>query len=236
MRSRRTELAQWRDRVADVAAMCGQDPPKVAWRSNTSYNRHADLLGIGRFERRLRRGSEPARRAAIAHELGHRASAYRKQDRVHTQWARTSVRVTAITVVLTEAAVLAVLGATDVLTDGWSIALAWLSVVLALGVLGSVLLAPLLEESHYEEYAADDYAADHTGTPATVESLHQLRSIWEPVMRWIPVLHTHPSTRDRITRQHTRATNQKGAGSGGSDVSGPVATVQPSTQEGAGDE
>jgi len=236
MRHRRTELAQWRQRVAEVAEVCGQSAPRVAWRASTSYNRHADVVGIGRFELRLRRGSEPARRAAIAHELGHRASAYRKDDRIHTQWARTSVRVTAAAVVLIEAVLLTILGTTSLLASGPSIAVAWFSVVLALGVLGSVLLAPLLGEFHGEEYAADDYAADHTGTPGTVESLWQLRTVWEPVMGRIPVLSTHPNTRTRIARQHTRAATRDAHTDTSPDVSGPVASVQPSTQGGTGDE
>jgi len=236
MRHRRTELAQWKQRVAEVATVCGQSAPRVAWRASTSYNRHADVLGIGRFERRSRRGSEPARRAAIAHELGHRASSYRKADRIDTQWARASVRVTAAAVVLIEAVLLTILGATSVLPPGWSITVAWFSVVLTLGVLGSVLLAPLLGEFHGEEYAADDYAADHTGTPGTVESLWQLRTVWEPVMGRIPVLSTHPNTRARIARQHARAATRDKHEGAPQDVSGPVASVPPSTQGGTGDE
>ena len=234
MRHRRTELTQWRQRVAEVAEVCGQSAPRVAWRASTSYNRPTDVLGIGRFERRLRRGSEQARRAAIAHELGHRASAYRKADRIHSHRARASVRVTAAAVILIEAALLTILGTTSVLPPGWSITVAWLSVVLALGVLGSVLLAPLLDEFHREEYTADDYAADHTGTPATVESLWQLRTVWEPVMGWIPVLSTHPKTRARIARQYARGATRDVPGGTAQDVSGPTASVPPGTQEGAG--
>lgn len=145
------------------------------------------------------------------------------------------MRVTATAVVLIEAALLTIVGTTSVLTPGWSITVGWLSVVLALGVLGSVLLAPLLSEFHGEEYAADDYAADHTGIAGTVESLWQLRTVWEPVMRWVPVLHTHPNTRARIARQHARAAPRDVQSSTAQDVSGPTASLPPGTQEGAGD-
>ena len=67
----------------------------MAWRWNTRYNRHRDELGIARWDRALRRGSDQARRAVIAHELGHRASEHRTEDRVHAQWGRPTVRVTA---------------------------------------------------------------------------------------------------------------------------------------------
>jgi len=89
------DLLAWRMRVSAVAAGCEQSAPNVAWRWNTRYHRHRDELGIARWDRALRKGSEQARRAVIAHELSHRASDYRTEHRVHAQSGRPTVRMTA---------------------------------------------------------------------------------------------------------------------------------------------
>jgi Zn-dependent protease with chaperone function len=196
------DLLAWRLRVAAVAAVCEQTPPEVAGRWNTRYNRHRDELGIARRDRALREGSEHARRAVVAHELGHRASPYRKEDRVRAQWARPAVRTAAgvVSLVIVGLTVFAATVAT--LT---AILLEVASVSVGLAVIGSVLMHPLIGELHAAEFAADDYAADHTGTAATVESLTQLRYRFEWVTALVPFFNTHPPTTVRIQRQHSRA-------------------------------
>ncbi len=79
------------------------------------------------------------------------------------------------------------------------------SVVVGLAVIGSVLMYPLISELHEAEFAADDYAAEHTGTAGTIESLTQLRSRAEPMLALVPFFNTHPTTTARIQRQQARA-------------------------------
>ena len=64
---------------------------------------------------------------------------------------------------------------------------------------------PLISELHEAEFAADDYAAEHTGTAGTIESLTQLRSRAEPMLALVPFFNTHPRTAARIERQQARA-------------------------------
>jgi len=196
------DLLAWRMRVTAVAAGCEQSAPNVAWRGNTRYNRHRDELGIARWDRALRRGSEQARRAVIAHELGHRASDYRKEDRVHAQSGRPTVRVTAGLVSLIIIGLTVATAMTGTLS---AVLLEAVSVVVGLAVIGSVLMYPLIDELHEAEFAADDYAADHTGTAGTIESLTQLRSRAEPMLALVPFFNTHPRTTARIQRQQARA-------------------------------
>jgi len=196
------DLLAWRMRVSAVAAGCEQSAPTVAWRWNTRYNRHRDELGIARWDRALRRGSEQARRAVIAHELGHRASDYRKEDRVHAQSGRPTMRVTAGLVSLIIIGLTVATAMTGTLN---AVLLEAVSVVVGLAVIGSVLMYPLIDELHAAEFAADDYAADHTGTAGTIESLTQLRSRFEPVTALVPFFNTHPTTTARIQRQQARA-------------------------------
>ena len=196
------DLLAWRMRVSAVAAGCGQRAPTVAWRWNTRYNRHRDELGISRWDRALRRGSEQARRAVIAHELGHRASEHRTEDRVHAQWGRPTVRMTAglVSLVIIGLTVLAARVATRT-----AVLLEVAGVCVGLVVIGSVLMYPLIDELHEAEFAADDYAAEHTGTAGTIESLTQLRSRSEPLLALVPFFNTHPTTTARIQRQQARA-------------------------------
>lgn len=196
------DLLAWRMRVSAVAAGCGQSAPNVAWRWNTRYNRHRDELGIARWDRRLRRGSEQARRAVIAHELGHRASDYPKEDRVHAQWSRPTVRMTASFV---SGIIIGLTVATAMTGTLSAVLLEAVSVVVGLAVIGSVLMYPLIGELHEAEFAADDYAAEHTGTAGTIESLTQLRSRAEPMLALVPFFNTHPRTAARIERQQARA-------------------------------
>jgi len=196
------DLLAWRMRVTAVAAGCGQSAPNVAWRGNTRYNRHRDELGIARWDRALRRGSEQARRAVIAHELGHRASEHRKEDRVHAQSGRPTVRVTAGLVSLIIIGLTVATAMTGTLSG---VLLEAVGVVVGLAVIGSVLMYPLIGELHEAEFVADDYAADHTGTAGTIESLTQLRSRAEPMLALVPFFNTHPTTTARIERQQARA-------------------------------
>jgi len=196
------DLLAWRMRVSAVAAGCEQSAPNVAWRWNTRYNRHRDELGIARWDRALRRGSEQARRAVIAHEFGHRVSDYRKEDRVHAQSGRPTVRVTAGLVSLIIIGLTVATAMTGTLS---AVLLEAVSVVVGLAVVGSVLMYPLIDELHEAEFAADDYAADHTGTVGTIESLTQLRSRAEPMLALVPFFNTHPRTAARIERQQARA-------------------------------
>jgi len=196
------DLLARRMRVTAVAARCGQSAPTVAWRWNTHYNRHRDQLGITRWDRALRRGSEQARRAVIAHELGHRAPEHRTEDRVHAQSGRPTVRVTAGLVSLIIIRLTVATAMTGTLS---AVLLEALSVVVGLAVIGSVLMYPLIDELHDAEFAADDYAAEHTGTAGTIESLTQLRSRFEPVTALAPFFNTHPTTTARIGRQQARA-------------------------------
>jgi len=196
------DLLAWRMRVTAVAAECEQRAPNVAWRWSTRYNRHRDELGIARWDRALRRGSEEARRAVIAHELGHRASDYRKEDRVHAQWGQPTVRMTAGLVSLIIIGLTVATAMTGTLN---AVLLEAVSVVVGLAVIGSVLMYPLIDELHEAEFAADDYAADHTGTAGTIESLTQLRSRGEPMLALVPFFNTHPRTAARIERQQARA-------------------------------
>ncbi len=189
-------------RVTAVAAGCEQSAPNVAWRGNTRYNRHRDELGIARWDRALRRASEQARRAVIAHELGHRASDYRTEDRVHAQSGRPTVRVTTGLVSLIIIGLTVATAMTGTLS---AVLLEAVSVVVGLAVVGSVLMYPLIDELHEAEFAADDYAADHTGTAGTIESLTQLRSRAEPMLALVPFFNTHPTTTARIQRQQARA-------------------------------
>jgi len=195
-------LLAWRMRVTAVAAGCEQSAPTVAWRWNTRYNRHRDELGIPRWDRALRKGSEQARRAVIAHELGHRASDYRTEDRVHAQSGRPTVRVTAGLVSLIIIGLTVATAMTGTLS---AVLLEAVSVVVGLAVIGSVLMYPLIDELHEAEFAADDYAAEHTGTAGTIESLTQLRSRAEPMLALVPFFNTHPTTTARIQRQQARA-------------------------------
>jgi len=196
------DLLAWRMRVSAVATGCEQSAPNVAWRWNTRYNRHRDELGIARWDRALRRGSEQARRAVIAHELGHRSSDYRKEDRVHAQSGRPTVRVTAGLVSLIIIGLTVATAMTGTLS---AVLLEAVSVVVGLAVIGSVLMYPLIGELHEAEFVADDYAAEHTGTAGTIESLTQLRSRFEPVTALVPFFNTHPTTTARIQRQQARA-------------------------------
>jgi len=196
------DLLAWRMRVSAVAAGCEQSAPNVAWRGNTRYNRHRDELGIARWDRALRRGSEQARRAVIAHELGHRASEHRKEDRVHAQSGRPTVRMTAGLVSLVIIGLTVATAMTGTLS---AVLLEAVSVVVGLAVIGSVLMYPLIGELHAAEFAADDYAAEHTGTAGTIESLTQLRSRAEPLLALVPFFNTHPTTTARIQRQQARA-------------------------------
>jgi len=196
------DLLAWRMRVTAVAAGCEQSAPNVAWRGNTRYNRHRDELGIARWDRALRRASEQARRAVIAHELGHRASDYRTEDRVHAQSGRPTVRVTTGLVSLIIIGLTVATAMTGTLS---AVLLEAVSVVVGLAVVGSVLMYPLIDELHEAEFAADDYAADHTGTAGTIESLTQLRSRAEPMLALVPFFNTHPTTTARIQRQQARA-------------------------------
>jgi len=196
------DLLAWRMRVSTVAAGCGQSAPTVAWRWNTRYNRHRDELGIAQWDRALRRGSEQARRAVIAHELGHRASEHRTEDRVHAQSGRPTVRVTAGLVSLIIIGLTVATAMTGTLS---AVLLEAVSVVVGLAVIGSVLMYPLIDELHEAEFAADDYAAEHTGTAGTIESLTQLRSRAEPMLALVPFFNTHPTTTARIQRQQARA-------------------------------
>jgi len=196
------DLLAWRMRVTAVAAGCEQSAPNVAWRGNTRYNRHRDELGIARWDRALRRASEQARRAVIAHELGHRASDYRTEDRVHAQSGRPTVRVTTGLVSLIIIGLTVATAMTGTLS---AVLLEAVSVVVGLAVIGSVLMYPLIDELHEAEFAADDYAADHTGTAGTIESLTQLRSRAEPMLALVPFFNTHPTTTARIQRQQARA-------------------------------
>ncbi len=203
MRKRQNSgLLAWRMRVTAVAAGCEQSAPTVAWRWNTRYNRHRDELGIPRWDRALRKGSEQARRAVIAHELGHRASDYRTEDRVHAQSGRPTVRVTAGLVSLIIIGLTVATAMTGTLS---AVLLEAVSVVVGLAVIGSVLMYPLIDELHEAEFAADDYAAEHTGTAGTIESLTQLRSRAEPMLALVPFFNTHPTTTARIQRQQARA-------------------------------
>jgi len=196
------DLLAWRMRVSAVAAGCEQSAPNVAWRGNTRYNRHRDELGIARWDRALRRASEQARRAVIAHELGHRASDYRTEDRVHAQSGRPTVRVTTGLVSLIIIGLTVATAMTGTLS---AVLLEAVSVVVGLAVVGSVLMYPLIDEQHEAEFAADDYAAEHTGTAGTIESLTQLRSRAEPMLALVPFFNTHPRTTARIQRQQARA-------------------------------
>ncbi len=196
------DLLAWRMRVSAVAAGCGQSAPTVEWRWNTRYNRHRDELGIARWDRALRRGSEQARRAVIAHELGHRASEHRTEDRVHAQWGRPTVRMTAGLVSLIIIGLTVATAMTGTLN---AVLLEAVSAVVGLAVIGSVVMYPLIDELHEAEFAADDYAADHTGTAGTIESLTQLRSRAEPMLALVPFFNTHPRTAARIQRQQARA-------------------------------
>jgi len=196
------DLLAWRMRVSAVAAGCEQSAPTVAWRWNTRYHRHRDELGIARWDRALRKGSEQARRSVIAHELGHRASDYPKEDRVHAQWSRPTVRMTASLV----SGIIIGLTVTTAMTGTLSaVLLEAVSVVVGLAVIGSVVMYPLISELHEAEFAADDYAAEHTGTAGTIESLTQLRSRAEPMLALVPFFNTHPTTTARIGRQQARA-------------------------------
>jgi len=195
-----SDLLAWRMRVSAVAAGCEQSAPTVAWRWNTRYNRHRDELGITRWDRALRRGSEQARRAVIAHELGHRASEHRTEDRVHAQWGRPTVRMTAGLVSLI------IIGLTVATAMTGTLSAVLLEAVsVGLAVIGSVLTYPLIDELHEAEFAADDYAAEHTGAAGTIESLTQLRSRAEPMLALVPFFNTHPRTAARIQRQQARA-------------------------------
>jgi len=185
------DLLAWRMRVTAVAAGCEQSAPNVAWRWNTRYNRHRDELGIARWDR-----------AVIAHELGHRASDYRKEDRVHAQSGRPTVRMTAGLVSLIIIGLTVATAMTGTLS---AVLLEAVSVVVGLAVIGSVLMYPLIDELHEAEFAADDYAAEHTGTAGTIESLTQLRSRAEPMLALVPFFNTHPTTTARIQRQQARA-------------------------------
>jgi len=196
------DLLAWRMRVTAVAAGCEQSAPNVAWRWNTRYNRHRDELGIARWDRALRRGSEQARRAVIAHELGHRVSEHRTEDRVHAQWGRPTVRMTAS---LVSGIIIGLTVATAMTGTLSAVLLEAVSVVVGLAVIGSVLMYPLIDELHEAEFAADDYAAEHTGTAGTIESLTQLRSRAEPMLALVPFFNTHPTTTARIQRQQARA-------------------------------
>jgi len=196
------DLLAWRMRVTAVAAGCEQSAPNVAWRWNTRYNRHRDELGIARWDRAMCRGSEQARRAVIAHEFGHRVSDYRKEDRVHAQWGRPTVRVTAGLVSLIIIGLTVATAMTGTLS---AVLLEAVSVVVGLAVIGSVLMYPLIDELQEAEFAADDYAAEHTGTAGTIESLTQLRSRAEPLLALVPFFNTHPTTTARIQRQQARA-------------------------------
>jgi len=196
------DLLAWRMRVTAVAAGCEQSAPNVAWRGNTRDKRHRDELGIARWDRALRRGSEQARRAVIAHELGHRASDYPKEDRVHAQWSRPTVRVTTG---LVSGIIIGLTVATAMTGTLSAVLLEAVSVVVGLAVIGSVLMYPLIDELHEAEFAADDYAAEHTGTAGTIESLTQLRSRSEPLLALVPFFNTHPTTTARIQRQQARA-------------------------------
>jgi len=196
------DLLAWRMRVSAVAAGCGQSAPTVAWRWNTRYNRHSDELGIARWDRAMCKGSEQARRAVIAHEFGHRVSDYRTEDRVHAQWGRPTVRMTAglVSLVIIGLTVLAARVATRT-----AVLLEVAGVCVGLVVIGSVLMYPLIGELHEAEFVADDNAAEHTGTAGTIESLTQLRSRFEPVTALVPFFNTHPTTTARIQRQQARA-------------------------------
>ena len=196
------DLLAWRMRVTAVAAGCEQSAPNVAWRWNTRYNRHRDELGIARWDRALRRGSEQARRAVIAHELGHRVSEHRTEDRVHAQWGRPTVRMTAS---LVSGIIIGLTVATAMTGTLSAVLLEAVSVVVGLAVIGSVVMYPLIDELHEAEFAADDYAAEHTGTAGTIESLTQLRSRAEPMLALVPFFNTHPRTAARIGRQQARA-------------------------------
>jgi len=185
------DLLAWRMRVTAVAAGCEQSAPNVAWRGNTRDNRHRDELGI-----------EQARRAVIAHELGHRVSEHRTEDRVHAQSGRPTVRVTTG---LVSGIIIGLTVATAMTGTLSAVLLEAVSVCVGLAVIGSVLMYPLIDELHEAEFAADDDAAEHTGTAGTIESLTQLRSRAEPLLALVPFFNTHPTTTARIGRQQARA-------------------------------
>jgi len=149
------------------------------------------------------RTAHPSTRAhLIAHEFGHRVSDYRTEDRVHAQWGRPTVRMTAglVSLVIIGLTVLAARVATRT-----ALLLEVAGVCVGLVVIGSVLMYPLIGELHEAEFVADDYAAEHTGTAGTIESLTQLRSRFEPVTALVPFFNTHPTTTARIQRQQARA-------------------------------
>jgi Zn-dependent protease with chaperone function len=121
---------------------------------------------------------------------------------VRAQWARTTVRTAAVvgSLAVVGLTVLAAMVATYT-----AVLLEMASVSVGLAVIGSVLMQPLVGELHAAEFAADDYAADHTGTPGTVESLTQMRSRFEWVTALVPFVNSHPPTTARIEHQHCRA-------------------------------